>query len=79
MAVQPIVIDPKKASKEEIEEGLRLLGQKRTRLARIKAGEIKVSRKEMTPEMKEKAKAKARERNMKLKEILAKAKAAGIY
>ena len=74
-------VDPKKLSKEEMDEALRLLEAKRIRKARVDAGELKgygVSYKDMTPEQKEKAKKYARRRLIRQNLLIAKAEAMGV-
>lgn len=63
--IDPIVIDPKKASKEDIARALELLAKEETRKARIQAGELKGGQKwsELSPEQK-----KARQMSSKLRE-----------
>jgi len=74
------IIDPRKATKEQIEQALALLNKQEERKEKIKRGEIKGSKKwsEMTPEEKSKAKLYEAKRTAKIKILCEKATAAGI-
>lgn len=83
MAIDPnkFKIDPKKASKDEIDAALVLLEKKRLHDAKVEAGEIKgytASWKDMTPEQKSKAKRYTVRRSVRQSLVIAKAVAAGI-
>lgn len=75
--------DVKKPTEAEIQEGLRLLQQKRDRQARIKSGELKGQvplreLKELNPAMYEKRRAQAQRQSARMSVILMKAKAQGV-
>ena len=65
-----VEMDSKKATREDIEAGLKLLGKKREYEAKVKSGEIKVKTwKDMSPADKEKAKEQAKKYAARLKAI----------
>jgi len=75
-------IDPKKVTKEDMDEALKLLEKSKIRQARIAAGELKgttgVSYKDMTPEQKTQVRKYARRRQIRINLLVKKAEAAGI-
>jgi hypothetical protein len=75
-----IKIDPKRATKEQIEAALLLLEKAETRKEKIKSGEIKGGKKwsELTDAEKDKFRAASKRRSAKIAVIIQKATAAGI-
>lgn len=75
-------VDPKKASKEEMDEAFALLAKKKETVDRIKKGELKssygVAYKDMTPEQKAKSRKYNTRRLVRQSLMVAKAVAAGI-
>jgi len=75
-------VDPKKATKEELEEAFALLSKKRERIAKIKSGELKGYTGLPYSALSEEQKAKLRKANqrrlVRQSLIIAKATAAGI-
>ena len=74
------MVDLKKPTKEEVEEGLKLLQKKREYEGKVQRGELKGTKKwsDYTPEEKQVAKLKEKRRVIKQKLLLAKAALAGI-
>jgi len=64
-------VDPKKASKEQIEKGLALLNKKLEYEAKVKSGEVKAPKtwKDLSPAEKDKAKGQAKKYAARLKAI----------
>jgi hypothetical protein len=75
-----IKIDPRKATKEQIEQALALLEKAETRKEKIKSGEIKGGKKwsELTDAEKDARRLVSKKRNAKIAVIMNKALAAGI-
>ena len=74
------MVDLKKSTKEEIEEGLKLLQKKKKYEDKVQRGELKGTKKwsDYTPEEKQVAKLKEKRRVIQRKLLLAKAAQAGI-
>jgi len=74
--------DPKKASEQEIAEGLALLGKKREHDHKVKTGQIKGSKgkkwSELSQKEKDQRRSYSRKREIKLSLLAKKAEAAGI-
>jgi hypothetical protein len=75
-----IKIDPRKATKEQIEQALALLEKAETRKEKIKSGEIKGGKKwsELTEPEKDARRLVSKKRNAKIAVIMSKALAQGI-
>lgn len=75
-------IDPRKATKDELDEAMALLAKKRERAERVKKGELKgsygVPWSEMSKEQKDKARKYAARRVVRQSLLIAKAAAAGV-